>query len=372
MKNTLVLLLLFTAINSTAQTADATNQFTIARKIIGDLDSIVSPNGVQESYETTIGGIKQWIYVRGQDKRNPIILFIHGGPASPMSPVMWMFQRPFEEYFTVINYDQRAAGKTYLANDTSGLAPTININQYVSDAIEIAEFIEKKYGKKKVILLGHSWGTIIGMNAALRRPDLFYAYVGIGQVINTRDNERVSFDYAIKEAKEKNNDTALKELMSIAPYPGNKPITRERIIIARKWPQYYGGLAAYRNNSFYYFNGPLLSPEYTANDVKSINEGSQYTLGKILPEFLNVNFKTVTKFPIPIFMFIGRHDYTTPTGTTEQWLGKVKAPFKKGIWFENSAHLIPWEEPGKMLVTLINDVRPFAVGEKSKLQPMNH
>lgn len=101
MKNTLVLLLLFITINATAQTADATNQFTIARKIIGDLDSIVSPNGVQESFETTIGGIKQWIYVRGQDKRNPIILFIHGGPASPISPVMWMFQRPFEEYFTV-------------------------------------------------------------------------------------------------------------------------------------------------------------------------------------------------------------------------------------------------------------------------------
>lgn len=209
------------------------------------------------------------------------------------------------------------------------------------------------------------------MNAALRRPDLFYAYVGIGQVINTRDNERVSFDYAVNEAKQKNNDTALKELMSIAPYPGNKPITRERIIIARKWPQYYGGLTAYRNNSFYYFNGPLLSPEYTANDVNSINEGSQYTLGKILPEFLNVNFKSVTKFPIPIFMFMGRHDYTTPTGPTQQWLQKVKAPFKKGIWFENSAHLIPWEEPGKMLVTLINDVRPFAVGEKSKLQRTN-
>src|ERR671920_63763 len=119
MKNALALLLLFITTNSTAQTSDATNQFTIARKTISDLDWIVSPNGVQESYETTIGGIKQWVYVRGQDKRNPIILFIHGGPASPMSPVMWMFQRPIEEYFTVINYDQRAAGKTYLANDTS-------------------------------------------------------------------------------------------------------------------------------------------------------------------------------------------------------------------------------------------------------------
>lgn len=372
MKNTLAILLLFTTISSTAQISDSTSKYKKAKQIINDLDSIVSPNGLQESYEKTIGGIKQWIYVRGQDKSNPIIIFIHGGPASPMSPVMWMFQRPIEEYFTVINYDQRAAGKTYNANDTVNLSASININQYVSDVIELAAFIEKKYKKRKIILIGHSWGTIIGMNAALKRPDLFYAYVGIGQVINTMDNERLSFDYAVKEAKQKNNGNALQELMSIAPYPGNQPITRERIIIARKWPQYYGGLSAYRHNFFYYFNAPLLSPEYTENDVEAINKGSLYTLGKILPEFLNVDFKYVTKFPIPIFMFMGRHDYTTPTVPTEQWLQKVNAPFKKSIWFENSAHLIPLEEPGKMLMTLVNDVRPYAIeNDKVKFSATN-
>lgn len=340
------------------QNNQSSDEYSKAKEIIKDLDSIVNPNGIQERYKATIGGVNQWVYVRGQNKENPIILFVHGGPASPISPVMWMFQRPIEEYFTVINYDQRASGKTYNANDTLTLKNTIKISQYVDDAIQLAELVKKKYKKRKVILMGHSWGTIISMNAALKRPDLFYAYVGIGQVINTKDNERLSVEYAVKEATKLNNTTALQELASIAPYPGNTPITRPRIIIARKWPQYYGGLTAFRNDSKYFFQAPLLSPEYSDEDTEAIDKGNRFSLGKILPEFLNVNFKEIKSFPIPVFMFMGRHDYTTPSEPTDQWLKNVKAPIKKGIWFENSAHLIPFEEPGKMLVTLLNEVRP--------------
>lgn len=351
---------LFCAVILFAQNTDGNDGYTKARRIIKDLDTIVTPNGIQENFEVAIGGLKQWVNVRGQDRNNPVILFVHGGPASPMAPVLWMYQRSIEEYFTVIHYDQRASGKTYLANDTTGLGKTIYIDQYVKDAIELTEFIEKKYNKKKVILIGHSWGTIVAMKAALKRPGLFYAYVGIGQVICTMDNERLSFEYGLQKATIHRNDTALAELKSIAPYPGNQPVIRERIIIARKWPQYYGGLTAFRNNSNYYFNAPLLSPEYSKKDIEAIDEGNIFTLGRILPEFLSVNFKDVKNFPIPVFMFMGRHDYTTPSEPTQQWLNKVKAPAKKGIWFENSAHLIPLEEPGKMLVTLLNEVKPLA------------
>ena len=119
---------------------------------------------------------------------------------------------------------------------------SLHIPRYIDDAIEIAEHVRKRYGKSKVILMAHSWGTVIGLGAALKRPDLFYAYVGIGQVINTRDNERISFEYGMQQAKAHGNAAAVKEMESIAPYPGDQPITRERIIIARKWAQFYGGL----------------------------------------------------------------------------------------------------------------------------------
>jgi len=330
------------------------------REIIGDVSRIVAPNGVQETFKLRVGGIDQWIYTRGQDRSNPVLLFIHGGPASPSAPTMWMYQRPLEEYFTVVNYDQRGAGRSYLANDADAVRPTLRIGQFVDDAVEIAQAMSKRYGKRKVILVGHSWGTVVGMRAVLAHPELFHAYVGIGQVISMLDNEKVSFDFALAQARKENNQKAIQELESIAPYPGNTPITRERIVKERTWAQHYGGLAAYRGDFAYYFNAPLLSPEYDDAAVKAIDQGSLLTLERVLKEWLEVDFKPVTQFPVPVVMFMGRHDYTTPSQPTDAWLAKVSAPYKKAVWFERSAHLVQFEEPGKMLVSLLEYVRPLA------------
>jgi pimeloyl-ACP methyl ester carboxylesterase len=334
-----------------------------AREIIGDLGRIVAPTGVQDAYAVEIGGIRQWVNVRGQDRDNPMVLFVHGGPASPVIPTLWQFQRPLEEYFTVANYDQRGAGKTLALNPQEAVADTLHVQRYVDDAIALAEHLRTRYHKRKLVLMGHSWGTVVAMHAALQRPDLFYAYVGIGQVINVRTNEQVSFDYGLRTARARGNTDAVHEMESIAPYPGDTPITRERIVIARKWPQFYGGLTAYRDESKYFFQGPRLSPDYDDAARCAINAGSVLTLGRLLDEFLRVDFTGVKEFPIPVVMFMGRHDYTTPSEPTAAWLAKVRAPYKQGVWFERSAHMIPWEEPGRTLVSLLEQVRPLAVDD---------
>ncbi len=359
-----LLALLFIAsmgLHAHAQDCPDTTPYKEARTVLQDLGRIVAPSGVQESFKTRIGGIDQWLNVRGQDRANPVILFVHGGPAAPLIPGIWQFQRPIEEYFTVVNWDQRGAGKTYRETDPDAISDSIHIPRYVDDAIEVAEFVRNRYHKRKLILMGHSWGTIVALSAALKRPDLFHAYVGIGQVINTKENERLSFDYALAQAKAHGNAAALKELGSIAPYPGTAPITRERIILARKWAQFYGGLSAYRETSRYYFRAPFMSPDYDADDSCAIDKGSLFTLGRILPEFLDVAFDRVDTFPLPVVMFMGRHDYTTPSAPTAAWLQQVKAPYKRGVVFERSAHMVPWEEPGKLLVSLLEHVRPLAV-----------
>ena len=111
----------------------------------------------------------------------------------------------------------------------------------------------------------------------------------------------------------------------------------------------------------YYFQGPRLSPDYDDAARCAINAGSVFTLGRLLDEFLRVDFTGVEAFPIPVVMFMGRHDYTTPSEPTAAWLAKVRAPYKQGVWFERSAHMIPWEEPGRTLVSLLEHVRPLAV-----------
>lgn len=358
------LILLGLCLPAQARDCPSGESLEAAREVVADLQRIVAPAGIQQSYKTRIGGIEQWLYVRGQDCANPVILFVHGGPAAPLIPGAWEFQRPIEEYFTVVHYDQRGAGKTFLESESDDIGDSIRTEQYVADAIEIAEHIRARLGKDKLILMGHSWGTVVGMQAALKRPDLFHAYVGIGQVINTRLNEELSFRYGLDQAKKHGNAEAIAELESIAPYPGDEPITRERIIIARKWPQTWGGLSAYRDGAArYYYGAALLSPDYDCAAARAINDGNVFTLGRILPEFLKVDFQPVKQFPIPVVMFMGRHDYTTPSSPTAAWLDAVEAPFKQAVWFEHSAHMIPWEEPGKTLVSLLQHVRPLALGE---------
>lgn len=361
---TLIACLVFCAASALALPALADeckdrSAYAPARAIVADLGRIVAPNGVQESFKLRIGGVDQWLDVRGQDRANPVILFVHGGPASPVTPTQWQFQRPIEEYFTVVNYDQRGAGRTYLEDHSDALGDTLHIERYVDDAIELAEAVRTRYGKRKLVLMAHSWGTIVAMRAALKRPDLFFAYVGIGQVISTRENERISFEYGLEQAKAHHNDAAVREMQAIAPYPGDQPITRERIIVARKWAQYYGGLSAFREDSDYFFKGPLLSPDYDDAARCAIDEGNVFTLGRVLPEFLAVDQRGVRRFPIPVLMFMGRHDYTTPSEPTAQWLARLDAPYKKGIWFEHAAHMIPWEEPGKTVVSLVQFVLPL-------------
>lgn len=355
------LLLLAACLPALAAECPSGESYEDARAVVADLQRIVTPDGIDDAYAATIGGIGQAISVRGEHRDNPMILFVHGGPASPSMPSHWQFQRPLEEYFTVAHYDQRGAGKTHRGNDPGAVADTLTIQRYVDDAIEVAEHLRGKYGKDKLVLVGHSWGTVVGMKAALARPDLFHAYVGMGQVINTRENERLSFDWGMAEARRRGDAKAIAALESIAPYPGDAPITRERIIVARTWPQQYGGMTAYRDaEAKYYYGASLLSPEYDCEDRRAFFDGNVFTLGRLLDEFLEVDFTGVRAFPIPVVMFMGRHDYTTPSAPTAEWLASVDAPYKRGVWFEHAAHMIPWEEPGRTLVTLLEVVRPLA------------
>jgi pimeloyl-ACP methyl ester carboxylesterase len=329
--------------------------------VIGDIQKIVSPNGVQEQLEIPIGGIKQWISVRGRDRRNPILLVIHGGPGSVEMPLSWTYQAGWEDYFTVVQWDQRGAGKTFAANDPELVKPTLTIDRMVADAGEVVQFLQKRYDKKKVFVLGHSWGSAIGLSLARQHPEWLYAYVGEGQILNGGDNERVGYANTLKAARKAGNAKAVQELEAIAPYPnldGSTPLEKARV--DRKWSGYYGGLAAGRSSLDWYSNALEMSPEYSDKDIEAINNGTAISLRALLPQEAKMDLTKYTRFRTPIVIFAGRHDNTTPSEIVAAWLPGVRAPSKKLIWFENSAHMIATEEPGRVLVHLVQDVRPFA------------
>lgn len=321
---------------------------------------IVSEHGIEENTLVEIGAIKQAISIRGRDTRNPILLIAHGGPGSPEMPHAYTFQSPWEDYFTVVEWDQRGAGKTFAANDPVVLNGTLTVTRMAEDALELTNYLRNRFHKQKIFLLGHSWGTVLGVMVAQKHPELLYAYIGVGQFVNGRRSEELGYQETVAAAQADHNEQALHDLATLSPYPGDA-VTFEDIVLERKWLEYYGGLAWHRRG-FGWVSGTWdLSPDYTAAELDAIGAGSRVSLTQLLPEFIAVNFDNVTSFRCPVFLSSGRHDLSISHVLAAEWYRKLHAPEKKLIWFENSAHLPMLEEPGRFFFHLVNDVRPIAV-----------
>lgn len=330
----------------------------LGRAVIADLCRIPNPESIDRTAYVDLGGVSQFVSIRGRSIRNPVLIVCHGGPALPSLPSSWVWQRGVEEYFTVVNYDQRASGKSASAV-SEGM--DLSVDRYVDDLAELIAWVQRELGVQKVGVLGHSWGTVLGLTLARRRPDLLWAYVGVGQVISGPENEEESFRHAMRSAVADRNEQAVSELRALGEYPGDEPLTVERIVTCRRWAQYYGGLSAYRSDFAYFTESQELSPYYTDADLGLIGVGQRATMPEVLPALLGFDARDQTAFEVPMLQFLGRHDWTTPTGPVARWLETVTAPATHVVWFENSAHLCMFEEPGKFLVSLVTHALPHAV-----------
>jgi pimeloyl-ACP methyl ester carboxylesterase len=354
-----------TSASSPAQAAasdDAAGMISRAAvtRIIDNTRRIVSPNGVDERVKLRIGGIDQWLSIRGRDRRNPILLFLHGGPAAVTMPASYTFQSPGEDFFTVVQWDQRGAGKTYAANTEQQMSPGMTIEGMTDDAAQVVQYLRQHYGKQKIFLLGHSWGTVLGTRLARQHPDWFHAYIGVGQVVNVRRNEEIGFAFALRAAKADHNPQAVRELEALMPYPGTVPMTLQRIGTRSRWETYYGGLTHGRKDFSYYADAEGLSPDYDQAELDAIGKGSVYTLNHLLQPLLGVDLDDMTDFGCPVILFVGQHDYTTSHELAEQWFERIHAPSKHLVLFADSAHMVMQEQPGRFLMHLVTDALPLA------------
>ena len=160
--------------------------------------AITAPNGIDQGRYVEIGGIEQWITIRGEDRRNPVLLFLHGGPGDATNPWGYAGFRSWLKVFTVVQWDQRGAGRT-MGRNGAPLAAAITIPRMTQDGIELAELLRKTLQKDKIIIVGHSWGSILGVFMAKARPDLFYAFVGTGQVSDPTRNYVVAYDELLRK-----------------------------------------------------------------------------------------------------------------------------------------------------------------------------
>ena len=290
-----------------------------------------------------IGGIPQWLTIGGDDCAQPMILIVHGGPGNPLSPYLDELYGGWQKTFTIATWDQRLSGKTYLRNEPvtevteERLAATeLSVERLVADGIEVAEYLNRKFGKKKLILTGTSWGSVLGVHMVKQRPDLFHAYVGVSQLVNYRTNLAASFDATLELARQKQDSAAIATLGELGPPPWKNPRNFGRL---RRILRGYENAAA--------TPGPAFS---VAAEYASEADRAAYTAGEEISFIKYVGFAgdgmsahvdlpaLGQKFEVPIYLVQGELDLLTRAAITRAWFESLQAPRKKLVMVPGAGH----------------------------------
>jgi pimeloyl-ACP methyl ester carboxylesterase len=319
---------------------------------------IESPEGIDETRFVRVAGVEQWIWIRGSNRANPVLLIIHGGPGNPTSLIAQRFL-PYERAYTVVHWDQPGAGKTFgRAGDT--IDPSLTIERVVQDGIAIAEFVKGYLHSDEIIVLGWSWGSLIGIEMARLRPDLFAAYVGTGQFVHKERGEQIAYAAVLEEARRREDEQAIDELAAIGPPPY---ATADEQAVQRDWANVFEGGGRLRDE---YLQAVLLAPRYSLGDVRSYVRGvfaSQahfYGEGMAGPLW-KVNLTTQDPvFRLPIFILQGATDNATPSPLARSFFDAIRAPHKEFISIEEAGHMALITHADEFLQLLAERVRPVA------------
>lgn len=294
----------------------------------------------------TLNGDRQNIRIYSQDAANPVILFLHGGPGVCDRHIVLRYQRALSRDFTLVMWDQRGSGKSFTRES---LKHPIHLADYVADARELVQYLCRKFQKEQVILACHSWGTVVGLTLAAAHPQQIAAYIGQGQFVNGAENERLSWQFCLDEAKRLGDQKAVKRLSGIAPVNGNYQ-SHDAMMTQRDYlAKYGGGNYKERGGMVKSMLLPLLkTKEYSLMDIFSYARGGMHLSDALWGEVVACRFdETVRKLAMPVLLTIGRHDYNTPAALAETWFQTLDAPQKEWVWFEESAHSPILEEPEK-------------------------
>jgi len=308
-------------------------------------NSLFTNTRIQEAQFVLINGIEQWITIKGESTK-PIVLFIHGGPGSPLSPYSDNLYKEWEKDFIIVQWDQRGAGKTYGRNAPTELTPEylkanpLSLEQMTNDGIEVSEYLIKHLGKQKIILCGTSWGSVLGVKMATKRPDLYYAYIGHSQIVTPSIDEHL-FNKVYKIAKDKNDTASLKVLNTI----GKPPYAR-----AKNLGQLFRILKKYEkaNSTPAPASWFTISPAYdNPKDEQNRSDGDDYSFVNYAGDTLlavpsmsaTINLlKDNADFKIPVYIIQGNEDILTPKENSRLYFDKIKAPKKEYFLLPDASH----------------------------------
>jgi pimeloyl-ACP methyl ester carboxylesterase len=341
------------------------------RAAYADIGQIVSEHGIDEARFVELGGAPQWITIKGQDRRAPILLYLHGGPGGAISDYAYAFQRTWEDYFTVVHWDQRGFGRS--AGEGDALDGTINLEQLVADAIELVERLCAELGQPKVVLLGHSFGSILALEIAHRRPDLVHVAATIGQVVRWTGGFAEIQRLLIEEGERLGDEDLVQRMRAAGDAPLDDPealqafnavVQGEMLVRGYSWRSHKGPEASYaRRLESLLLLSPTLDQEAWAALLKrapSIGRRSQEVSRSLMG--WDAVTSVGTEYKVPVVMFCGAYDWQTPVTLTRAYFDQISAPYRRYVEFEHSGHIVVLEEPGRLIVALASLLLPLAQG----------
>jgi pimeloyl-ACP methyl ester carboxylesterase len=311
---------------------------------------------ITEKLFVQINGARQGMIIRSANPLNPVLLFVHGGPAMPTYCLDRHYPTGLEADFTMVWWDQRGAGLSYRSDIP---AKTMSVQQIVDDTVAVADYLRARFGKEKIYLMGHSWGSFIGIQAAAKAPERFHAYIGVGQVTHQLTSERLAYEYMLQAYRSRGDRTMVRKLEAsgfamMVPLPNAYMAIRDSATHAlgvgttRKMRSVISGL----------FLPSWLSPEYTLHEKLNIWRGkwSPHST-RLWNDVLRSDIRTlVPKLAVPVHFFHGRHDYTVSFELANTYLEHMEAPLKRFHVFEGSAHSPIFEEPERARAILREEV----------------
>jgi pimeloyl-ACP methyl ester carboxylesterase len=320
----------------------------------GTADPIIGLNGepivgsISTIEKVILGGQEQYLIIRGEDSTKPVILFIHGGPGFPETAIMKKLNKAIEKDFVMVYWEQRGAGKSY-SKDIP--AKSMTIAQLVSDTRELSELLAKRFKKKKIYLMGHSWGSFLAISTAYQYPELYYSFFGVSQICYQYKGEKIGFEWVKDEANKRNDKEAIKSLSEIN-FPdslANGQEWMDHLGVERSYLNKYGAGVAHEMTGMWPLMKMFLNAkEYTLSEKMNSMSGMKFSMEDLWPEMISKNlFNEIDSMQLPVYIFQGIHDRQTPYSIAKEFFDQLKAPEKEFFTFENSAHSPLVEEVDK-------------------------
>ena len=292
---------------------------------------------IREQGYVPINGIEQWITVTGAACGNPVILFIHGGPGNALSPYADAIYAGWERHYTLVQWDQRGAGMTYAKQRPTEDVP-LSVAQMRDDGIAVARYIEQHLGQQKVILMGSSWGSILGVHMAKARPELFHAYIGTAQVVNARDNEAGMYREVLALAQAAGDTTTLDKLTALGPPPWRDP---RNFGILRRFDRKYEGLATHAPPKHWWQPAPFYATPQALADAEAADDYSYIQFIGMRGDgmFAKVDLPALgPRFELPVFFIMGEEDLLTSPAIARTYFDRLTAPVKDFTLVKRAGH----------------------------------